>query len=78
MRAAHSAPVHLHLQPSPEERPAKTSTFSLLKQCLDELFRVEFSDVFRFFAQADKFYRDIELVFNGDDDAAASGAVQLG
>ena len=44
----------------------------------DEFIRVEFCDVLGLFAQADEFHRDVELFLDGDDDAAAGGAVELG
>jgi len=48
-----------------------------IKQCFDECVGVEFCDVLGFFAEADEFYRYVELVFDGDDDSAASGAVKF-
>ena len=51
---------------------------ALAEKCLDEFFRVEFGDVIGFFTEADEFYGDVELVFNGNNDTASSGAVELG
>ncbi len=47
------------------------------KQRLYKYIRVEFRNIFGFFAQADKFYRYIELVLDGDNDSAPRGAVEF-
>jgi len=51
---------------------------NLIKECFNEGIGVEFGDVCGFLTEADEFYRYIKLVFDGDNDSAASGAVELG
>ena len=44
----------------------------------DEGGRIELGDILGLLAQADELHGDVELVLDGDDDAAAGGAVELG
>ena len=50
----------------------------LSEEGFGECVGVEFSDVFGFFAEADEFDGDVELVFNRDDDSATCCAVKFG
>ena len=52
--------------------------FCFGEEGFDEIFGVEGFDVFGFFAEADEFDGQIELVADGDDDAALGGAVEFG
>src|SRR6266850_3688027 len=54
------------------------ASFLFPKQRLDETHGIEGFDVLRFFAEANEFDRDIELLADGDDHAAFGGAIQLG
>ena len=61
-----------------KHRREKGQEHFLSEQRFDEGVWVEFSDVFGFFAEADEFNGDVELVFNSDDDSTACCAVKFG
>ena len=66
---------------SPQVRSGQAADFAVIiltEERFDKGIGVEFGNSVGFFAEADKFYGDVELVSDCDDDAAFGCAVELG